>query len=272
LNKENSAENPVKVSTVTEGGRLSSLDGQTYLVTGASKGIGREVSLALANNGARVILLSRNSPELDQTLAEVQGITPNACAAPCDLGDPFSIRQAAESILSDHVSIHGIVHNAGDIHPIKPLFEADAADWTRSMMVNVVGVQHLTQALGRALQGDHRVRITTISSGAALRPLSSWSAYCTAKAGLDMWTRCLAEEGVQHNLTAVSVAPGIVDTAMQTTIRSASEEDFPLRANFVGYHEDGQLSNPRDVAAALLPLITEHSLEQSGQRFDVRDL
>ncbi len=251
---------------------MGDLEGQTYLVTGASKGIGREVSLALARKGVRVILLSRNSLELEQTLTDVQAITPASYATPCDLGDSSSIEQAAQTILSQDVVINGIVHNAGDIHPIKPLFEADAVDWTRSMMVNVVGVQHLTQALKEVLQGNHRVRVTTISSGAALRPLSSWSAYCTAKAGLDMWTRCLAEEGAQHNITAVSVAPGIVDTAMQTTIRSASEEDFPLRSNFVDYHEDGQLSKPEDVAAALLPLITEHTLEQSGQRFDVRDL
>ena len=82
----------------------------------------------------------------------------------------------------------------------------------------------------------------------------------------------MAEEGRGHNISAVSVAPGIVDTAMQTTIRSAPEDDFPLRANFVGYHEDGQLSDPEDVAAALFPLMTAHSFDQSGQRFDVRDL
>ena len=251
---------------------MGDLQGQTYLVTGASKGIGREVSLALARAGVRVVLLARNSSELEQTTADVQAIAPDSYATPCDLGVPATIEEATQTILASEDAIHGIVHNAGDIHPIKPLFGADAGDWARSMMVNVVGVQHLTQALAPVLQGEHRVRVTTISSGAALRPLASWSAYCTAKAGLDMWTRCLAEEGREHNITAVSVAPGIVDTAMQTTIRSASEEDFPLRANFVGYHEDGQLSDPEDVAAALFPLMTAHTLEQSGQRFDVRDL
>ena len=63
-----------------------------------------------------------------------------------------------------------------------------------------------------------------------------------------MWTRCLAEEGAQHNITAVSVAPGIVDTAMQNTIRSAAAEDFPLRSNFINYHKDGQLADPDTVA------------------------
>ncbi|MDP6200600.1 MAG: hypothetical protein QF531_07465, partial [Candidatus Poseidonia sp.] len=83
---------------------------------------------------------------------------------------------------------------------------------------------------------------------------------------------CLAEEGEADNITAVSVAPGIVDTPMQLAIRSATEDDFPLRDNFVRYHEDGQLAQPETVARALFGLITEHSLEQSGQRFDVRDL
>ncbi len=251
---------------------MGDLSGQTYLVTGASRGIGREICVALAREGVRVILLSRKSSDLDQTLAEVRAVSPESYATPCDLGDADAIENAVQAVLARGVLLNGIVHNAGDIHPIKPLLEADVADWTRSMMVNLVGVQHLTQGLAAILNGEHRVRVTTISSGAALRPLASWSAYCTAKAGLDMWTRCLAEEGAQHNITAVSVAPGIVDTAMQTTIRSASEEDFPLRSNFVGYYEEGQLSNPVEVASALLPLITAHTNEQSGQRFDVRDL
>ena len=74
------------------------------------------------------------------------------------------------------------------------------------------------------------------------------------------------------NISAVSVAPGIVDTAMQATIRSSTDEDFPLRGNFVGYHEDGQLSSPDEVANKLLPLICEQTMNESGQRFDVRDL
>ena len=251
---------------------MGELDGQNYLVTGASKGIGRAICLELANHGARVILLSRASNELNQTLADVQVSAPSSFAVACDLGEPSSINEAAQQIQPEVNELHGLVHNAGDIHPIKPLLGADTADWTRSMMVNVVGVQHLTQALSMKLQGEHRTRVTTISSGAALRPLASWSAYCTAKAGLDMWTRCLAEEGAQHNITAVSVAPGIVDTGMQTAIRSATPEDFPLLDNFVGYHENGDLSDATTVAKALYNLITAHTEAQSGQRFDVRDL
>ena len=251
---------------------MSGLEGQTYIVTGASKGIGRAICLQLAKAGAIVGLLARESEALNQTTQDVQSISPNSFAVACDLANPEMIALAANTLLANITQLDGLVHNAGDILPIQPLFKADPSQWSRSMMVNLVGVQHLTQALHPALKGAHRARVTTISSGAALRPLASWSAYCTAKAGLDMWTRCLAEEGASENISAVSVAPGIVDTDMQRTIRSSTAGDFPLLDNFVGYHENGQLTQPGDVAEALFGLITAHTLEQSGHRFDVRDL
>ena len=251
---------------------MSGIEGQTYVVTGASKGIGRAICLELAKAGAIVALLARQSDELNQATQEVQSISPQSFAVACDLANPAMVPGAATEILSLAPQLDGLVHNAGDIHPIQPLLEADLSQWSRSMMVNLVGVQHLTQALHPSLKGTHRVRVTTISSGAALRPLASWSAYCTAKAGLDMWTRCLADEGASENISAVSVAPGIVDTAMQLAIRSAPPEDFPLLDNFVGYHENGQLRQPEEGAVALFGLSTAHTLEQSGQRFDVRDL
>lgn len=251
---------------------MAELNGQTYLVTGASQGIGRSIALTLAGTSARVLLLSRPSEALLATTAEVQALSPDSAGIECDLANPSSIDEAVILIKQHTNHLDGLVHNAGDIEPIKPIFAADQGDWNRSIMVNLMGVQQLTAGLSPLFQGGHRVRVTTISSGAALRPLVSWSAYCTAKAGLDMWTRCLAAEGASMNLSAVSVAPGIVDTAMQATIRSASDEDFPLRENFVGYHEDGQLSSPDEVAKKLLPLISEHTMNESGQRFDVRDL
>jgi len=251
---------------------VSGLVGQAYVVTGASKGIGRAICLELAKAGAIVGLLARQSEALDQTTQEIRAISPNSFSVACDLADFDMVAEAATEILSRVSQLDGLVHNAGDILPIQPLFKADPSLWSRSMMVNLVGVQHLTQALHPVLKGVHRARVTTISSGAAQRPLASWSAYCTAKAGLEMWTRCLAEEGASENISAVSVAPGIVDTAMQRTIRSATAGDFPLLDSFVGYHETGQLSQPGDVAEALFGLITAHTLEQSGQRFDVRDL
>ena len=146
---------------------MSGLEGQTYVVTGASKGIGRAICLELAKAGATVSLLARQSEALSETTQEVQSISPHSFAVACDLANPEMVDQAATEILSRVSQVDGLVHNAGDIHPIQPLFEADLPQWSRSMMVNLVGVQHLTQALHPSLKGKHRVRVTTISSGAA---------------------------------------------------------------------------------------------------------
>jgi benzil reductase ((S)-benzoin forming) len=168
--------------------------------------------------------------------------------------------------------IAGIVHNAGTIHPVQPLEGADIDDWSFSLRVNLIGVQDLTQRLIGKMGGAFQSRVTTISSGASLRPVESWSAYCVSKAGLDMWTRCLAAESKNKNISAIAVAPGIVDTGMQVAIRSVPPELFPSHADFVSLHTEGHLAKSQDVARLLLPLILEQTMEQSGQRFDVREL
>ena len=87
-----------------------------------------------------------------------------------------------------------------------------------------------------------------------------------------MWTRCIPDEGRADGISAVSIAPGIVDTDMQATIRSADKSDFPMVDRFIEFHKNGDLVSPDKVANTLFELMVNHSMEQSGSRFDVRDL
>ena len=82
----------------------------------------------------------------------------------------------------------------------------------------------------------------------------------------------LPTPGQLPSISAISVAPGIVDTGMQADIRATTVSDFPLRDTFVHYHTSGQLTRAEDVAAQLVDLVLHHTMEQSGKRFDVRDL
>jgi benzil reductase ((S)-benzoin forming) len=248
------------------------MDPQTYVVTGASKGLGRALALALASDGHPVFALARPSTELDGIGELLASLAPGSRSIECDLSDPTSIATAACLISEQTTFVAGLVHNAGAIAPVKPMDKVDASDWARSIQVNLVGVQDLTQRIYSLLGGEQQSRITVISSGASMRPIGSWSAYCVSKAGLDMWSRCMAEEGRANNISSISIAPGVVDTSMQKEIRSVPSEDFPSLKTFIDLHESGHLASSETVASQLFPLVTGHTMEQSGLRFDVREL
>ena len=242
-----------------------------YLVTGASKGIGKAIALSIARNGSPVIALARKSDDLDSIRNELLELQPESITIACDLGVGEQISDASTKISSKFSHLSGIVHNAGTIHPIENMMDADIVNWSRSLQVNLIGVQDLTNQLNDSIGGDAHTRIVTISSGAAKRSIHGWSAYCVSKAGLDMWSMCLAEEGAERNLSSLSIAPGIVDTGMQEEIRGANPESFPSLESFVGYYENGDLTNPDDVAEKLLPFCMG-SKGENGNRLDVRNL
>ncbi len=248
------------------------MDPQTYVVTGASKGLGRALALALASDGHPVFALARTSTELDGIGDLLASLAPGSRSIECDLSDPTSVATAACLISEQTTFVAGLVHNAGAIAPVKPMDKVDASDWARCIQVNLVGVQDLTQRIYSLLGGEQQSRITVISSGASMRPIGSWSAYCVSKAGLDMWSRCMAEEGRANNISSISIAPGVVDTSMQKEIRSVPSEDFPSLKTFIDLHENGHLASSETVASQLFPLVTGHTMEQSGLRFDVREL
>ena len=246
-----------------------------WAITGASRGLGRALGEALVAAGHHVIALARSVDDTEAWSTATQGSGAAVVPLHLDLADGASITDAATHLLAHPLvaehGLSGLVHNAGDVRPVGSMSDVDDAAWARSMQVNLVGVQQFTRSVWPAmLHGG--CRVVTISSGASLRPIHGWSAYCVAKAGLDMWARMLAVEGADLGIEAVAVAPGVVDTAMQATIRGAGPEGFPSHADFVGLHHEGHLVPPDDVAERLLPVLLDGARFPSGQRFDVREL
>ena len=242
-----------------------------FLITGASKGLGRSLALSIAESGGVVIALARESLELESVEVELKKISKESLAVVCDLADSSQISRTAEMITSSFGHLSGIIHNAGIINPIGNMLDVEREGWEKTIQVNLLGVQDLTRSLESIIGGENHTRITTISSGAAQRSLHGWSAYCVSKAGLDMWTKCMAEEGENANISAIAIAPGIVDTGMQQEIRQADESSFPLLQNFKDYYRNGELSKPDDVAIKLLPYCLG-KLGMNGDRLDVRNL
>ena len=247
-------------------------ESRVYVVTGASKGLGRSICEILASNGFTVVGIARKSNELSSLEQYLKNVNPNSTTLSCDLASENQIASTAEKITHNFPLIHGVIHNAGIIGPVGSMFKVETNLWNETIQVNLLAVQQLTKLMYNSMVKSQRCRVTTISSGAAVNSLESWSAYCTSKAGLEMWTKSLSDEGSKHGISAVSVAPGIVDTEMQATIRSASREDFPMVSRFIEFHNNGDLVAPDVVAESLYELMTNHTMDDSGNRFDVREL
>ncbi|UUZ86870.1 SDR family NAD(P)-dependent oxidoreductase [Paenibacillus sp. P26] len=138
-----------------------------------------------------------------------------------------------------------LINNAGMLEPVMPLQEAEASLLTDHLHVNLLAPVLLTSAFLRETRAwPAEKTVVNISSGAGKKPYAGWSAYCTAKAGLDMLTRCISTEQQDQTFPAraVSIAPGVVDTGMQELIRSTPPDRFPQVDRFVRLKEQGSCS------------------------------
>lgn len=173
-------------------------------------------------------------------------------AVQADVTDPDAMVGFAEAAFGRFGRVDLWINNAGIVDPVGPLRDASAADLRRNVDVNVLGVLHGSQAYLRQLHArNQRGVLLNVSSGAGRNPYRGWGVYCASKAAVDRLSEVLAleEEG---RVRVLSVAPGVVDTQMQSTLRGQSQDTFPDVERFQQLHAEGQLRTPRDAAQRLL--------------------
>ena len=232
---------------------------KTVIVTGASRGLGRAVVLELNRRGAAVVATARSTEALATLAEDLDNVT----TVVGDIGSESTRRQVVEAALRRDGRIDGLVNNAAVLDPIARSADAEADPWADHLAINVVAPIHLT-ALALPHLRESKGRVINISSGAAVRPLEGWGAYCTAKAALKMATEVLAEE--EPGITAISLRPGVVDTAMQATIRSDGREVMGAEGHdrFIRLHEKGELLDPSVPGAAIAALALHAPTSMSG--------
>jgi NAD(P)-dependent dehydrogenase (short-subunit alcohol dehydrogenase family) len=180
------------------------------LVTGAGRGIGRAIALALARHGARVTAVARTRPELDSLVSEIEAAGGQALAHPGDLRERAVCDGAVAAASKAHGRLQILVNNAGIGHHAS-LAETSDADFARVIDTNLTAVFRLTRAALPELThgGGH---IFMISSLAGINPIPGLSAYCASKAALDHMSHCLMLEVRHHGVKVTTLAPGSVDT------------------------------------------------------------
>lgn len=226
------------------------------ILTGGSRGMGLAMAQQLLQQGSHLLSIARTSStalkssvsEPDQLLQWEQ-----------DLAQSEASAQRLTAWLKtlnpgDWTSIT-LINNAGVIPQIAPLSKVPAADVINAMRVGLEAPMALTGAFLAATDNWSAPRkVLNISSGLGRRAMASQASYCTAKAGMDQFSSCVAlEEAAKPNgARIVSLAPGVIDTDMQVQLRSAAADSFPDVERFAGLHSHGQLTSAADAAARVL--------------------
>ncbi len=189
------------------------LVGKRAVVTGAGRGIGRSIALALAEAGADVAVTARSIPELEQLAAEIESVGRRSVFTPCDVTDPQQVQRMASTLLEGLGGIDILVNNAGNAGSHKFLNHPDEL-WHRMLSVNLTSVYYVTRAFTPKLIEQRSGRIITIASIASRVGDRYITAYTAAKHGVLGLTRALAVELLPYNITVNAICPGYVNTPM----------------------------------------------------------
>jgi gluconate 5-dehydrogenase len=239
---------------------LFSLAGRVALVTGASSGIGRALAEALAEAGARIVLVARRAPALAATRDAIAAAGGEASVLPCNLED----RDAIDACAAAAPGVFGapdIVVNAAGVNIRKPMLELTRDDWDRTLRLNLEAPFFLTQRLVPAMIARGFGRIINIASLQSVRAFANSGAYGASKGGVMQLTRAQAEAWSSKGVTANAIAPGFFATPLTAAVAS---DPVKWQANaartFIG--RNGELP---DLAGTAIYLASRASDYVTGQ-------
>jgi NAD(P)-dependent dehydrogenase (short-subunit alcohol dehydrogenase family) len=225
------------------------LDGQAAIVTGASRGIGRDLARALANAGARVTVAARSAGDLRSLVDEIAGEGGTAHPVELDVRDRSSVDAAVAETVDRFGGLDVLVNNAG-LGTNHDALDATEEEWDELMDVNLKGLFFACQAAGRHMVDRGYGRIVNMSSQAGHVGIRRHAAYCASKGGVEQLTRVLALEWSPHGVTVNAVAPTFIRTP-----GTAERLDRPeFLADVLSRIPAGRVGTPMDVAGAVLYL------------------
>jgi NAD(P)-dependent dehydrogenase (short-subunit alcohol dehydrogenase family) len=225
------------------------LDGQVALVTGASRGIGHDLVLALAGAGATVAAGARRSSDVVDLVMEVEAAGGRSIAVELDVTEKASIGAAVQRITDEAGQIDVLVNNAG-LGFNHDAVDITEADWDAMMDVNLKGLFFITQAVARGMIDRRYGRIVSLSSQASLVGIPRHAIYSASKGGVNQLTRVLALEWSPFGVTVNAVAP----TFIRTPGTAERLDDPAFAADALSRIPVGRFGTTADVAAAVLYL------------------
>ncbi len=194
-----------------------SLDGKKALVFGGTSGIGRSISLGLAEAGADVVAVSRRAEEVAKTAAEIRALGRKSLELTADVTNREDVQLVADQMVAEMKRIDILVNSAGTTKRAPSLEFADE-DWERILNINLKGTWLTSQIVGRVMRKQQYGRIINIASIGAFQSLHEAAPYCASKGGVAMLTRCLGAEWSKYNIAVNAIAPGVFETPLNTKL------------------------------------------------------
>lgn len=195
----------------------SKLGGRTAVITGASKGLGKAMALALGAAGARLALVSRNREQLDQVAAQARAQGSEAEVFVADVTEEAQVKRVEDAVVARFGKVHILINNAG-VNIRKACTEFTLQEWRTVLDTNLTSVFLMCRALLPHMKGQGYGRILNLSSIMGHVALPQRTAYCASKTGLLGFTRALALELVAEKITVNGISPGPFATEMNTSI------------------------------------------------------
>lgn len=230
---------------------------KTAIVTGAAKGIGKGIAIALAKDGYNVVVADINQTDCNAVALELQGLGVQAIGVACDVSNPVAVAALFKQTVEQFGGLHVLVNNAG-IYPFVSFANMTEADWDKVLDVNLKSIFLCSQAAAKLLPPGGR--IVNISSIASMVGFEGLVHYCASKGGINGLTRALALELAHQNITVNAVAPGAINTpgasqGMNEEVKKQTVALVPL----------ARLGEPEDIAHTVAFLASDKASYITGQ-------
>lgn len=240
------------------------LNGKKALVTGASKGIGRGVALALAKQGVDVAVVARSEGELETLATEIRAEGRDCLILKADLSNHDEVLGVAKRALSEWSTVDILVNNAGVSHPESAL-KTSSESWDHTFAINTKALFFMSQQLVGPMLEQKWGRIINISSQAGLIALEDHASYCASKGAVEMVSKVMALEWSPQGVTVNCIAPTVINTPM-------AEMAFPTaeaKKKMLDKIPVGRFGEVDEVAAAVLFLASDGAAMITGDTIKV---
>ena len=231
-------------------------NGQTALITGAGRGIGKTIAVKLAESGVNIAIADMN-PVSDDVVREIEEYGTKCLAFQLDVTDVESVDSVVKKIIDETGGIHILVNNAG-ITQDNLFMRMKPEQWSQVIDVNLNGVFHVTKAVIRTMVKQHSGRIINISSVVGFSGNPGQVNYSSTKSGLIGFTKSLSREVGTRGITVNAVAPGFINTAMTQALNESQQQailsQIPL----------GRMGEAEDIANAVAFLASEEASYITG--------